>query len=74
MKSNANYDVIIIGAGPGGISAAIYFKSNKNVAEYKDTPHSISQNQRIKSILLSPLMFVFYAYEAYSIILCQIMY
>lgn len=26
MKSNANYDVIIIGAGPGGISAAIYFK------------------------------------------------
>jgi len=26
MKSNANYDVIIIGAGPGGMSAAIYLK------------------------------------------------
>ena len=26
MKSNDNYDVIIIGAGPGGISAAIYLK------------------------------------------------
>lgn len=26
MKSNVNYDVIIIGAGPGGMSAAIYLK------------------------------------------------
>lgn len=26
MKSNAKYDVIIIGAGPGGMSAAIYIK------------------------------------------------
>lgn len=26
MKSNVNYDVIIIGAGPGGITAAIYLK------------------------------------------------
>lgn len=26
MKSNVNYDVVIIGAGPGGMSAAIYLK------------------------------------------------
>ena len=69
-----NISMFILTIAAGLICAAIYFKSNKNVAGYKDTPHSISQNQRIKSILLSPLMFVFYAYEAYSIILCQIMY
>lgn len=26
MKSNVNYDVVIIGAGPGGMSAAIYLR------------------------------------------------
>lgn len=40
MKSNVNYDVIIIGAGPGGMSAAIYLKRagiNPLILE-KDTP------------------------------------